>query len=87
VQQGARVWVKLDIEGYELQAIQGARELLALADALEIELATERLYENELLFFEVAPVVYDLGFQLIAVARAFAGPSGRTLRFDGLFAR
>jgi FkbM family methyltransferase len=81
------LWVKLDIEGHELAAIAGAQELLGRTDVVEVELATERLYEVEPLFFEVAPALYDLNFQLIAVASAFTSPSGRTLRFDGLFAR
>jgi FkbM family methyltransferase len=87
VHMDARVWVKLDVEGYELAAIAGAKELLARTTVLEVELATERLYEGEPLFFEVAPTIYDLNFRLIAVAPAFAGPSGRTLRFDGVFVR
>jgi FkbM family methyltransferase len=87
VQAGAHVWVKLDVEGYELAAIAGAKELLARTDCVEVELATERLYEGEPLFYEVAPALYDLNFQLIAVAPGCVAPSGRTLRFDGLFAR
>jgi FkbM family methyltransferase len=81
------LWVKLDVEGHELAAIAGAQDLLGRTDVVEVELATERLYEGEPLFFEVAPTLYDLNFQLIAVASAFTSPSGRTLRFDGLFAR
>jgi FkbM family methyltransferase len=87
IETDARVWVKLDVEGFELAAIVGATELLARTTALEVELATERLYEDEPLFFEVAPAIYDLGFRLIAVAPGFVAPSGRTLRFDGLFVR
>jgi FkbM family methyltransferase len=87
VEPNAHVWVKLDVEGFELPAIAGATELLARTTVLEVELATERLYKDEPLFFEVAPAIYDLGFSLIAVAPGFVAPSGRTLRFDGLFVR
>jgi FkbM family methyltransferase len=87
VPEGARTWIKLDVEGYERQAIAGGTQLIALADALEVELATERLYEGEPLFFEVVPAIYELGFQLVAVAPAFVAPSGKTLKFDGLFVR
>jgi FkbM family methyltransferase len=87
VQPGAHVWVKLDVEGYELTAIAGAKELLARTECVEVELATERLYEDEALFYEVSPALYELDFQLIAVAPGFVAPSGRTLRFDGLFVR
>lgn len=81
------VWVKLDVEGNELAAVAGAQELLRRSQVVEVELATERLYADEPLFYEVAPALYDLGFVLIAVASAYTGPSGRTMRFDGLFAR
>ena len=43
--------------------------------------------EGEPPFFEVVLAVYDLNFQLIAVAPAFVAPSGRTLKFDGVFVR
>ena len=87
VPKDAHLWVKLDVEGFEPRAIAGGKELLARADVIEVELATERLYDNEPLFFEVAPAIYELDFQLIAVAPAFVAPSGRTLKFDGVFVR
>lgn len=87
VQPDARVWVKLDVEGYELAAIGGGKELLARTDCVEVELATERLYDGAPLFYEVAPALYELGFELIAVASAFTAPSGRTVLFDSAFAR
>jgi hypothetical protein len=42
VPEGARTWIKLEVEGYEPQAIAGGRQLISRADALEVELATER---------------------------------------------
>jgi FkbM family methyltransferase len=87
VAPGSRVWVKLDIEGYELRAIAGASQLLAKTDIVEVELTTSRLYDEEPLFYEVAPALYELGFELIAVGSAVTAPSGRTVRFDGLFGR
>jgi FkbM family methyltransferase len=87
VEADDHVWVKFDVEGHELAAIAGAQKLLARAEVVEVELAIEQHYEGEPLFFEVAPAVYDLNFRLIAVAPAFKSPSGRTLRFDGVFAR
>jgi FkbM family methyltransferase len=87
VPPGSRVWVKFDIEGYELRAIAGASELLAKTEIVEVEMTTSRLYDEEPLFYEVAPALYDLGFELIAVGSAVTAPSGRTVRFDGLFGR
>lgn len=87
VPPGSRVWVKLDVEGYELRAIAGASELLCKATIIEVELTTSRLYEDEPLFYEVAPALYELGFELIAVGSAVTASSGRTVRFDALFGR
>jgi FkbM family methyltransferase len=87
VPPGSRVWVKLDIEGYELRAIAGASQLLGKTEIVEVELTTTRLYDHEPLFYEVAPALYELGFELIAVGSAVTAPSGRTVRFDGLFGR
>jgi FkbM family methyltransferase len=87
VAAGTGVWVKLDIEGYELRAIRGGREMLAKTRIVDVELATTRDYEREPLFFEVASALYDLGFELVSVGSAVTAPSGRTIRFDGLFGR
>jgi FkbM family methyltransferase len=84
---GSHLWVKLDVEGNELAAITGAKDLLGRTDVVEVELATERLYDGGPLFYEVAPALYELGFVLIAVASAFTAPSGRTVLFDAVFAR
>ena len=83
----SRVWVKLDVEGYELRAIAGAHDLLSNTSVVDIEMTTARFYEGEPLFYEVAPALYELGFELIAVASAVTAPTGRTVRFDGLFGR
>jgi hypothetical protein len=82
-----RMWVKLDIEGFELHALRGGGDSLRQTRVLEIELATVELYEGEPLFFDVARVIYDEGFSLQAVAPAYQSPDGRTLRFDALFER
>ena len=87
VAPGAHAWVKLDVEGYELPAIRGGGELLSKSAFVEIEMTTRRLYEEEPLFYEVAPALYDLGFELVSVASAVTAPDGRTIRFDGLFVR
>jgi FkbM family methyltransferase len=82
-----QLWVKLDVEGSEMSVLRGAPVILARTSVLEVELATAALYEGEPLFFEVAQAIYELGFRLQAVAEAFQGPDGCTLRFDGLFDR
>jgi FkbM family methyltransferase len=87
VPAGSRVWVKLDIEGYELRAIHGASQLLSKTHVVDVELTTSPVYEDEPLFYEVAPALYEQGFELIAVESAVTAPSGRTIRFDGVFGR
>jgi FkbM family methyltransferase len=87
VKDDDRLWVKLDVEGYELPSLRGASETLTRASVLEVELATAALYEGEPLFFDVARLIYQRGFCLEAVADAYQSPDGRTLRFDALFDR
>jgi hypothetical protein len=87
VRANDQVWVKLDVEAMELPTIAGAQRLLARSRCVEIELACNRTYADEPLFFTVAPALYDLGFELAAVQSAAVDETQRTIRFDGLFVR
>jgi FkbM family methyltransferase len=82
----APLLVKLDLQGYELEALRGAPETLARAQFVLLETAFRADYEGEPLFDEVSAFMRAAGFHLRApldVLRA----DGRIVQMDALFAR
>jgi FkbM family methyltransferase len=83
-----RVHLKLDVQGYEVQALRGATSTLARMASVEAELSLLPLYEGQSLMPEVVDFLYDAGFQLIWLERGFVDPrTSYMLQFDGLFVR
>lgn len=70
--------LKLDIQGYELEALRGAPECLASARAIIAEVSFVEYYKGQCLFHEL--VGYLAQFSLFPCAFGFNTPTGRTLR-------
>lgn len=83
-----RAYIKLDIQGYELEALAGAAKSLGNAVALEVELSTVPLYEGAALLPEVIRYLTEHGYSLFSVEPALVDyDSGRVLQLDGIFVR
>jgi uncharacterized cysteine cluster protein YcgN (CxxCxxCC family) len=54
---------KLDVQGFELEAIAGASETLARSKVVVIEMSFAQLYEGQPLFHDVYQSMYDHGFR------------------------
>ena len=85
---GARVFLKIDAQGYESQVLEGARELLPRVAGLQVELSFVPLYEGEPLFAEMMASLAGLGFELHGLFPAFTDVrTGRMMQADGIFFR
>ena len=84
---GERVALKLDVQGYEAQALEGCEGIMDRVVVAEVELSTAPLYEGQALAHEVMARLYEHGFELVNIQRGLLGPTGRVLQFDGLFLR
>jgi hypothetical protein len=83
-----RIFLKLDVQGFEYKVLVGAQQLLHRVAGLQLELSLVPLYEGEHLFH---PMLHDLeerGYDLWSVVPGFVDPhSGRLLQVDAIFFR
>jgi FkbM family methyltransferase len=85
---GERLWLKLDVQGFELNVLKGAAGTLPRIDAIETELLLEPLYEGQPSLPEMVQFLADAGFALTSVDSGYVHrESGQTMFLDGIFLR
>ena len=83
-----RPYLKLDVQGYELQALLGASSTLDSVQVVEAELSVVELYAGQPLLPEVFEHLRARGFECIGLDPGFTDVrSGEMLQADGLFVR
>lgn len=84
----APILLKLDVQGYELEALKGSVRSLPLIGLIQAELSFVPVYEGAPLFREVVDFLDSHGFELYAIIPGFTdGKTGRILQADGVFSR
>lgn len=78
--------LKLDVQGYEREALVGCRSLLDRFDDVVVELMLVEDRAGQALASDVIALLRDEGFQLAGLD-AFGRRNGRIHRFDGIFSR
>lgn len=82
------VWLKMDVQGYEMNVLNGATEILPQVHIIETELSYVPLYENQPLLCDMVSVLAGLQYDIVATKPAFTDPvTGHVLQADGLFVR
>jgi FkbM family methyltransferase len=79
--------LKVDVQGYELEALKGCAGLLDRFAAVYVEGSFERLYADQALADEVLAHLAERGFGLRGVYNAVCDGAGRTVQADFLCAR
>jgi len=83
-----RVWLKMDVQGYELDVLEGARRVLHRVAAVQAEMSFEPLYEDQALWLSLVSMLGESGFGLRHLEPGFVDPSSGFLQqADGLFLR
>lgn len=82
------IFVKLDLQGGERDAMLGGGETLKAAVGLQLELSLVSLYAGDMLLDEALERTQALGMVLHHIEPGFSDPNtGRLLQFDGTFFR
>jgi FkbM family methyltransferase len=82
IKRDERVFIKLDIQGSELEAIKGIKTQLFKVAAFEIEMTLVPMYQNESTLGAVINLIEELGFQLFSISEFGKGKNGQVTYFD-----
>jgi hypothetical protein len=83
-----RVLLKIDVQGYEKQVLDGAQRILATCRAVMLEMSLIPLYDGEVLAREMWGLLDAQGFDVWNLEPGFRHPqTGRMLQVDGCFVR
>ena len=84
---GPRALLKLDVQGFELTALQGCADLLDRFQFVYVEASFIELYIGQALATDVVEFLLSNGYKLLCVANLSAGRSPRPIQADFLFFR
>ncbi len=83
-----RVLLKIDVQGYEKQVLDGAPRRLKTCRAVISEMSLVPLYEGQVLASELWDILAVHGFEPWSIEPGFRDPgTGRMLQVDGIFVR
>jgi hypothetical protein len=78
--------LKLDVQGFELPALQGCEDMLDRFDSIYVEASLEELYDGQALLGDLVVWLGERGFQLADIAGIYRD-KGKAIQGDFLFAR
>jgi FkbM family methyltransferase len=80
--------VKVDVQGFEDQVIEGGVQTFKEASVVIIEMSIEELYKGQVLFDGIYQRLKDLGFSYHGnYSQSYCKDSNRILHIDGIFIR
>ncbi len=83
----APVLLKLDLQGYELEALKGSTELLPHIQYVLVETAFKQMYVGEPLFEDILIFLLEYGFHFLRPVDFLKDARGNVVQMDALFAR
>jgi FkbM family methyltransferase len=86
VRAGERVFLKMDVQGFELQVLHGAEGVIDGVHGVQAELSLVPLYAGAATWREIVDWVEGRGFEIAGIESAFVD-RGRALQVDAVFLR
>ena len=82
-----RIFLKIDVQGHELDVLKGSTKTLEKVIAIHIEVSNQHLYSNDTLGFQVWSFLNDYGFTLYGIDPWFrdAKHNGELIQADFFF--
>jgi len=81
-----RIYMKVDVQGFEMFVLAGADKVLEQVEAMEMELSLTPLYQGGPLFLDMIQHLQKLGFVLVSLSHVFTDPNTeQLLQVDGIF--
>ncbi|MEZ4857337.1 MAG: FkbM family methyltransferase [Flavobacteriaceae bacterium] len=82
------IFLKIDVQGYEKNVLEGAKETLKQIKGIQIEMSLQELYKGEMLYYDMITYLGNLGFTLYSLENGFYNKeTGQLLQVDGIFFR
>jgi FkbM family methyltransferase len=86
--EARNIFLKLDVQGYELEVLEGAPKLIERIHGVQLELSLVPLYQGQTLFPELMDFVQERGFGVWGIIPGLVDKaSGRLLQTDVIFFR
>lgn len=82
-----RGFLKIDVQGYELNVLRGCDNLVNFFEYIYVELSFIELYKEQPLFSEVHNFLEECGYQLVDIKNLCHSSSGGLVQGDFLFKR
>jgi len=79
--------LKLDVQGFELEALRGCETILSRFDAIYCECSFIEMYEGQPLADEVIAWLKERNFRLVGIYNVFYDDGGAAVQGDVLFKR
>jgi FkbM family methyltransferase len=88
VDRSANLFIKIDTQGFEMEVLKGATELLKTAKGVQLEMSFTPMYEGAPDFETLYKFMIERGFELWGMDTAFRDPKTRRLyQVDATFFR
>ncbi|WP_298353794.1 FkbM family methyltransferase [Runella sp.] len=82
------LWLKVDVQGFEREVLQGAAKILKQARVVQIELAVIPSYEQSPYLEEIITTMRNSGFMLYSIMNGFRNyKTGQMYEMEGFFVR